>query len=307
MEPSMPTESAATAAVSDIDPAVASADDAPAVLDRWRELGYVVVRNLFPRPRVERLAAIAEDVLAQWRRRDPQTGNAAGEDATCMRHLNHPDYFRTDRPRFIEFMEAVADPRVLGVASALFEGEIALFRTTSLFMNPQRSTTDGNWHRDTQFTTPNEEAEHTQIANGVSRTCGVQMQIALVPSDDVEYVPRSHLRWDTPEEYAIRKADGGRNNCSNAMPGAVRVALEPGDAVVFNPVGHHRGRYHADKARRTLMLTYTRRSRPPHDWFTEQPWFLEAGHLDGLSPGARRFFEAFVAEFTPQWEKKAAG
>jgi hypothetical protein len=55
------------------------------------------------------------------------------------------------------------------------------------------------------------------------------------------------------------------------------------------------------------MLTYTRRSRFTADWFTDQPWFLEAGHLAGLSPGARGFFEEFMAEFTPQWRGKAAG
>lgn len=79
------------------------------------------------------------------------------------------------------------------------------------------------------------------------------MQIALAPSADIEVVPGSHLRWDTPEEYAIRKAAGGANNRSNAMPGAVRVALDPGDAVLFNPMAIHRGRYHANRLRRTLM------------------------------------------------------
>ena len=64
---------------------------------------------------------------------------------------------------------------------------------------------------------------------------GLQLQIALVPSDDSEFVPGSHLRWDTDAEYRIRKADNCRNWESDETPGALRVALQPGDAVAFNP------------------------------------------------------------------------
>jgi hypothetical protein len=86
------------------------------------------------------------------------------------------------------------------------------------------------------------------------------------------------------------------------MPGALRVALQPGDAVAFNPYGLHRGRYHADKLRRTLMLTYTKKSKPRFDYFSDQPWFDEAGYLDGLGAEARIFFDAFVEEYQSQWQ-----
>ena len=39
------------------------------------------------------------------------------------------------------------------------------------------------------------------------------------------------------------------------MPGALRVCLQPGDAVLFNAFGFHRGRYHAANPRRTVMWT----------------------------------------------------
>ena len=131
----------------------------------------------------------------------------------------------------------------------------------------------------------------------------MQLQVALVPSADIEYVPASHLRWDTPEEYAIRKAGGGQNNRSNAMPGALRLAAEPGDVVLFNPTGIHRGRYHADKLRRTLMLTYTRASQPYRDYFSRQPWFLQPGYLEPLQPHTRSFFEPFVQTYQDWWQE----
>ena len=130
------------------------------------------------------------------------------------------------------------------------------------------------------------------------------MQVALVPSDDVEFVPLSHLRWDTPEEYLIRRGNGGENSRSNAMPGALRVALQPGDILAFNPYGLHRGRYHADKPRRTLMLTYTRTSRPNYDYFSHQPWFLQQGYMEAFKPKTRAFLQPFVQAYQEEWRKQ---
>lgn len=87
----------------------------------------------------------------------------------------------------------------------------------------------GPWHRDSQFTHRDIEAEKEVLAAQGAEGHSVQLQIALAPSDDVEVVPGSHLRWDTPEESAIRHGDDKKNNRSSAMPRALRVALEPGD------------------------------------------------------------------------------
>jgi hypothetical protein len=73
------------------------------------------------------------------------------------------------------------------------------------------------------------------------------------------------------------------------MPASLRAALAPGDAVLFNAWGFHRGRYHVDKPRRTLMFTYTPASMPTFDYFSDQPWFLDPAHLDNLNPGTKRF------------------
>ncbi len=264
------------------------------------------VRGLIDLARAQRMHALCERVLGQWRRRDPQTGCApeGACEATCMRHLNHPDYHQDDRTAFAELMELVADPQVLACTAELLGCE-PLFRCTSLFMNPASASREGNWHRDSQFMVPTESEERAWLERA-EPAGGVQMQIALVPSEDAEYVPRSQHRFDTPAEYAIRLADGQAHSCSGAMPGAVRVALGPGDAVVFNSLGLHRGRYHVDKPRRTLMLTYSAADKPGFDYFTQQPWFLQPGHLDGLSAQAQAFFQRFIATFAASWPRADA-
>jgi hypothetical protein len=276
-----------------------------AALALWREHGFVVIPRLFSPERVGRLLPICERIVEQWRARDPQSGQGAGPDATVMRHLNHAAYFRDHPGDFAPLMDAIAEPDVLAIARALFLDE-PIFRCTSFWMNPTGSGFEGNWHRDSQFTAQTEGEEREAIMKGaLSGGGGAQIQIALVPSDDVEIVPGSHLRWDTDDEYAIRRADGQRNNRSNGMPGAVRVALQPGDGVMFNSFALHRGRYHHDRPRRTLMLTYSAPNNLSNDYFTDQPWFLEPGHLDPLAPRTRALFERFIARFKPFWLEQA--
>jgi ectoine hydroxylase-related dioxygenase (phytanoyl-CoA dioxygenase family) len=272
----------------------------------WENEGYLVVRRIFDKQHTARLCTICDSILTQWRQANPETGQPGGKpDATVMRHLNHGGYFQT-HPEWKEaIMAAIAHPQVLDVARTIL-GEEPLFRCTSLFFDPLEGSKDGNWHRDSQFGTPDDGKEQAILAQLSSAGDSIQMQIALAPSDDVEYVPGSHLRWDSPAEYAIRKADGGHHNRSNQMPGALSLALEPGDAALFNPYGLHRGRYHTGRLRRTLMLTYTKSSAPCADYFSNQPWFLEPGYLDGLHPQTSAFFAPFVAQYQAFWVEKQA-
>ena len=81
---------------------------------------------------------------------------------------------------------------------------------------------------------------------------------------------------------------------SNDMPGAVRVHQRPGDAVAFEALGLHRGRYHTDKRRRTSMLTYTSDGDYLFDYFSDQPWILSSPMMAELPDVTRAFFQRFV-------------
>jgi hypothetical protein len=271
--------------------------------EQWQNEGYLIIRHVYDRDRTGRLLEICDNILAQWRVCNPENGKpGGGPDKTAMRHLNHPGYFREHPAWRPVLLDAIAAPEILDTVRTLF-GEEPLFRCTSYFFNPSAGGGDGNWHRDSQFIAPDDEAEQKVLQDYLINGSGVQMQIALVPSADVEYVPGSHRRWDTPEEYRIRKADNEAHNTSNDMPGAVRADLRPGDAVLFNPMGLHRGRYHTDRLRRTLMLTYTKTSRRYYDYFSFQPWCLEPGYLDGVKDTTRAFFDAFIDLYAESWQQ----
>jgi hypothetical protein len=267
---------------------------------QWREQGYLVVRGVFTADRVARLRPVLEHVRERFLVRDPVTG-APGAADISLSQPHHPGYF-ADRPAWRdEVLDAGSTAEVRDLARRVFAEE-PLFRALGFWFNPPTGRRDGSWHRDSQFLQPDEASELASIrAQAGGPGDALQFQIALVANDDLELVPGSHLRWDTAEEYAIRRADGGIHSLSNAMPGALRIALAAGDGVIFNPMGLHRGRYHADKPRRTFMCTYTRTSAPMRDGFSRQPWFLEPGYLAGLAEDPRAFYRRFAAVYGPWW------
>jgi hypothetical protein len=129
-------------------------------------------------------------------------------------------------------------------------------------------------------------------------TC--QLQIALV--DNVEYVPFSAGRYDSPEEYYFRCADDRAHSREAGMPNVMRLCLRAGDAVIFEPNGLHRGRYLQDNPRRTLMISYTPRGRVLDMPLSRHPWMLEPGYFEGLSKRTTVYFEEFVEAYHEYWQ-----
>ena len=223
---------------------------------QWRRDGFVVVRGLFSPSRAAQLADHMETIVNQWRECDHGGSGAAPANpgaASSIVHPLHAGYFSEGgvSRRRVRLLEAAADERVLRLGQAIL-GDRPCFRSLQYMINPTETSMDGNWHRDAPLQsvpvapvpTPDEEGllrENTEGGGG-SGGC-VQLQIALLPSDDVELVRGSHLVWDTPEQWHVRLADN-KAHCrppgSDHMPRAERIALRPGDALAFNPFGTHR-------------------------------------------------------------------
>lgn len=272
------------------------------VHQQFREEGYIIFPGVFKGQQLENLLAACNYVLAQFT--EEQQKKHPNSDFNQMRHLNDPRWHLDTKTHLKTILEAVADPRCLGPVEQIFDGP-SLFRTISLFVNPLLSRYDGDWHRDSQFMTRDEQHEREILEkawrNDHSNGFALQFQIALVDNDDIEFVPFSVNRYDSPEEAYIRLADNKSHHREDGMPNAMRIALKAGDAVIFNPYGLHRGRYYKEIPRRTLMLTYTPVDHPFYDFFTDQPWFENPGYLDGLSPRAIAYFQQFAETFGDFW------
>lgn len=123
------------------------------------------------------------------------------------------------------------------------------------------------WHRDTvSFSlTRDEEAvalgvpqadpsnpeTHNASADSHARThthTHTQYNIPLLPDSSLHLIPSSHLRARTDTELSLL----ARDPHTDALPGWIPVALEPGDVVFYDNNLIHRGVYAADTERFTL-------------------------------------------------------
>lgn len=264
----------------------------------FHEEGILFYPQVFEGEELARLRQACETIRERFLA-DLDANDPGSKNAIVMRHLNDPRWHSGDKTDWKILMEAVADPRCLGPVEQIFRGP-SLFRCTSLFFNPRYESYEGNWHRDTQFILKDEELVKANAAK--QDLIGAQFQIALIDNDDLEYVPFSASRYDSPEEYYLRCADDRSHSQEAGMPNALRIRLRAGDAAIFNPNGLHRGRYYVDNPRRTLMLTYTPRALPVCDYFSHQPWMMDETYLSCLSPRARAYCDDFVRVYAESWQ-----
>ncbi len=262
----------------------------------WDADGFIVARNLIPVAGAAEILTACEHAKESWSRCEAHYGRSVADDTIAsMRHVNHPAYYPDNPDGYRSVANVVGDHRIVDLVANVLGERPAYFCTTYWF-NPRAGGRQGGWHRDSQFQAGSDEEERAALA--LPGRVAVHLQLALVPSEDVEVVPGSHLRWDTPEEHAIRKAVISRAWESDQMPSAVRVRLGAGDALVLDPRTIHRGRYLVESPRRTLMVSYSRETSPiVHDYFTHQPWLLAADATEGLAEATRAMLGQFISKY----------
>jgi hypothetical protein len=262
--------------------------------EQFTQEGFIVIPKLLIGDELQRIRDISNHALAKFYE-DLDNQQPARDPIRLDNFVNPKWYDNQEDLKMI--MELGADPRCLGPVEQIFRGR-SLYKTSIFWMNPRYSSMEGNWHRDTQFVYKEDDAEKDYVASlrDNDSVRGVQFQIALVDSSDFEYVPYSVQRFDSPEEYYYRLADHS-SHCRSAegMPNAVRFHLKAGDAILLNQVGIHRGRYHMDKLRRTLMFSYTPATNPTFSIgkHINEQWKSEP-YLDRLSPRAATYYKEYI-------------
>jgi ectoine hydroxylase-related dioxygenase (phytanoyl-CoA dioxygenase family) len=255
----------------------------------WQKQGYFVVPRFLDDEPCARLRRACDHVLEQVL---TAPNGARQADSSNIAFLTSRKYFRSDEEigLLVEMLELVASARVHALLAPLGAGPLRFFNTQYFYEQRSRSW-DGAWHRDTQFETPDPEAEKARMREIDS----VHFRIALEPDDRLEVVPGSHRRWDTPEELAIRRGSDPAKTSRADMPGRVRVALERGDACVFHAWMIHRGTYRTSPPRRTFDVIYAYGPPPSFGEPAPSDTFHDPEVLRRLTPAARAFFLASLA------------
>ncbi len=258
---------------------------------QWNEQGYLVIPQLFSSGLVEELRTICDGIFKQWVNQSSEPEKFA--NLTNMAFLTEPHYFIDYPEELTVLLKAIAHPKILDILDQIVNPDL-IFHNTQYFFNPASYTRNGDWHRDQQFGAPNEEIEQLRMKT----TIGIHVHIAFLPDNNLEYIPGSHQRWDTPQEREIRKGLNGKQLNSSEMLNSKRIYLNPGDAVFFNAWGIHRGNYIAEIPRKTFDIIYGTSC----DWCTPSPTcFLQPNILQGLTPQAQAFFQKFINTYQQQW------
>jgi hypothetical protein len=222
-------------------------------LRRWRTRGYFIVRGFASADEISSLKHSCDGVLERKRRASPQIGHTT----THIGGLLDPSEFGDDPQRLQQLLEFFASPRLCELLKGLAPASAGdpWLKTLEYFHEQTVRDWQGAWHRDSQFGRNDPEVEKAFLRS----TLAVRFRVACVPDDRLELVPGTHARWDTDAELAIRSRQALAGlvvpvepTADVAMPGAERVALEPGDACVFHAWMIHRGSYTRSPARRTL-------------------------------------------------------
>jgi hypothetical protein len=274
-----------------------------------RRDGFTVLRGFLDPARTARLREITDGVRARYMRRDPLSGQPGF--LVCpwsIQYLDHPAFYE-DAPDwwFPELMDLLADPGL----RALWRGatrEEPEFVAAELYIDPPLphaldrvmqalAAPDGagRWHRDVHDPVDDEVERAVLLAGGPARPGGHLLEIALVPSDAFEYVPGSHVRWDTPLELRARKHATTMAEQTQPLPGAHRLPLAAGDVALFDANGVHRGWYPHGTTRRTLAIWYLSGDRLRlHPEEEPNRCLLDPARLDALGPQTRSFFRREV-------------
>lgn len=266
------------------------------IKQQWQTAGFCIFPYFMDASQMNKLWEICDDILQQWFANAPNLKQRA--DSPNMAYLTEPIYFKHQPNHLIDLLEFIANPKILAILKFISQRDI-LFHNTQYFFNPTHTSRAGDWHRDTQFLAADPELEKKRMQHST----GVHFRIAFLQDHCLEYVPGSEQRWDTPEEYAIRKGEKGQQSNSDEMPGKIRILLNPGDALLFHAWGIHRGSYDVETPRRTLDIIY-QWGNPCNYCPPLATCFQQHNLLEQLNPSAGEFFRYFIQTYENYWLKE---
>lgn len=228
------------------------------MIHQYRTQGYVIFRQIIP-------ASLLKDLRRATARVHDIARTRSGPQAQRLQPLNRhlspeelkPVYAYAELPPLVDAIQKVLTPR-----HRLSNGLDRL----GVLLEPAEKPWVTAWHRDIRATSNVPDVEEF-LRVTVDPLWFNQVNCPLYEDGCTWFVPGSHLRtFDLPGETAAASASiadvegyeererAGVEYCQ-AMPGAIRAAMDAGDFMLYNPNAWHLGNYLPDRKRVTL-----------HDW-----------------------------------------
>ncbi|KAI0247337.1 hypothetical protein BJV78DRAFT_1246615 [Lactifluus subvellereus] len=261
--------------------------------------GYVIIPDLVTSSEHADLLAATERAVARARsgswpharvvgKQFPPYG--VGADIWGVQHAMHPALGEPVFARWYAGEAVRAAARVL-LACRNDELQMELF---NILVNPAHSEFALCWHRDDIKASASEDEERAALA---VRHYGVQWNTALHDDACLYIVPGSHQVPRTAAQRAL-SSDTAAPVDPLAMPGAIRVALKPGETVFYNNNILHCASYSPYMPRATLHAcvgdTRGGSTRARNILQHGLEWMGEDAFRDTLSPEGRQMLERLV-------------
>ena len=266
--------------------------------EQFEKDGYVIVQVL-TESEIGAFRTIMDDMLSESKTTSDAEMHSAslqhlGDEISDFGNENRQYYFHLlTKPGTEPIHHAFHQEKVLTIVEELIGPNLIINNASILAFNPGVSYKLG-WHRDV-IQIPEAEIEDRLFS--VDRFHNsVQINLPLVQEDALEIVPGSHNRANTPEENRFFAGTKHYAPLDVEMPGALKVSLRAGQAVLYNNNLIHRGcSENANVPRRTLHMGYHSADKPPtwHFYLLDGN-LLTPKYLDTLSPRMRQMMEQYL-------------
>ncbi|WP_069606380.1 phytanoyl-CoA dioxygenase family protein [Leptospira tipperaryensis] len=210
--------------------------------EEFAKNGYFLFENFFSKDELSIVSKIVLDADRRWREIYDFSENVNSAYLTGEKFL--PDV--QDRERLFGF---ISDHRLVAIADALIKSKV-FFLNTQLFYNPKSASKKPYWHRDVQYLGVEEEKQKSIIRKDIV----LHFRIPFDDDPGLEFIPGSHLRWDTELERNTRLELEERRNF-DALPNSVRIPHKPGDLLVFSAHLIHKGVYGLKRSSFDILYT----------------------------------------------------
>ncbi len=202
----------------------------------YEQNGYIRVRNLFGESELEPVHETLQRFHEAWSIEHAdyiESGSINSAYITGTKFLDE-----TDRQVLFNFIGSFK----IGALVKRVHPEGSMFIGTQLFFDPASPDRKNYWHRDGQYNNLTLDEQKASLRNSAP----LHIRIALQDERGVELVPGSHYRWDTQEEFDVRMGNNDRS-VSDDLSSGRELALNRGDALLFNANMLHRGLYGGDR------------------------------------------------------------
>jgi Phytanoyl-CoA dioxygenase (PhyH) len=207
--------------------------------------GFALIKRFFSESEIDSIRAPILAAHSAWIQNNK---NSYESNAVNSALLTSPKYCQ-DADNLKSIYRFISMEKLVELSREISNQDL-YFLNSQLFFNPVNKEQKPYWHRDIQYSGLPEEKQMELI----QKDTVLHFRVPLATDPGLEFVPGSHLRWDTEEEREIRLKLNGKM-VHEPISNSVKIPHEPQDLLVFSAHALHKGVYGGDRLSFDIILS----------------------------------------------------